>query len=117
MDIYENALKRTERQKKSESVYEAERLNHLLVAMGRGSSAMDFDYFLKSGMEALVELGILIGLKDDPVYTRSVKSGVYNNVAIAIISAQESDWRKADEFLQSAYNEVGLGPMGQYPST
>lgn len=113
LDIYNEALRRTEGQKKEESVYEEETLNDLLVAMGRGHSAYDFDYFLSSGMQALYELGILVGLKDDPVYTRRLKTGVKDNVARAIISAQKGDWDETGEFLTSAYNAVGLETMWQ----
>ena len=80
--------------------------------MGRGVKARDFDYFVKAGMEALVELGILIGLKNTLEYTVEARSGVYNNLAIAILSAHMGDWEEARKFLNKAIYELGRIEMG-----
>ena len=89
-----------------------EELDNLLQAMGRGVKARDFDYFVKAGMEALVELGILIGLKNTLEYTVEARSGVYNNLAIAILSAHMGDWEEARKFLNKAIYELGRIEMG-----
>jgi len=83
-------------------------LDKLLQDMGRGCKARDFDYFLRAGMEALVEIGVRIGLKNTREYTARAKSGVYNNLAIAIISAHKGDWEEARRFLNKAIYELGL---------
>ena len=89
-----------------------EKLGNLLQAMGRGVKARDFDYFVKAGMEALVELGILIGLKNTLEYTVEARSGVYNNLAIAMLSAHTGDWEEARKFLNKAIYELGRIEMG-----
>ena len=86
-------------------------LDKLLQDMGRGWKARDFDYFLRAGMEALVEVGIRIGLKNIHEYTVRVKSGVYNNLAIAILSAHKGDWEEARRFLNKAIYELGVIDM------
>ena len=86
-------------------------LDNLLQDMGRGWKARDFDYFLRAGMEALVEVGARIGLKNIHEYTVRVKSGVYNNLAIAILSAHKGDWEEARIFLNKAIYELGMIDM------
>jgi len=83
-------------------------LDKLLQDMGRGWKARDFDYFLRAGMEALVELGVRMGFKSDRKYIAEARSGVYNNLAIAILSAHKGDWEEARKFLNKAIYELGL---------
>lgn len=64
----------------------------------------DFEDFLKEGMEVLVDIGKfyemagIIGLE-----------ALFNNVAIALLSAYKGDWTTAETFIQKAIEHAERG--------
>jgi len=75
-----------------------------LTRMKETVQRRDFDTLLRQGMEVLVDIGKfyemagIIGLE-----------ALYNNVAIALLSAYKGDWGAAENFIQKAIEHAQRG--------
>jgi len=75
-----------------------------LTRMKETVQRRDFDTLLRQGMEVLVDIG-----KFYEMAGITVLETLYNNVAIALLSAYKGDWATAENFIQKAIEHAQRG--------